>query len=483
MPWKVYKDDDKFCVHKEIDGEKGEVVPGGCHSSSAEAERHLRALYASEGKEIEDAVKEVSTIYGDTSNLDATIVALETANSLEDVKAILDEFRGREKVEDEASDPPVVQDEKEVEMRLEENIFQRVLAHVKGFIASREKADPDGNTLIWKEADGKYRWLARYSNNFRDEDNPPEIISAASHQRFAELVDKGVEPLPELLIWHMKEWKIGAADWVAYDNGFALAGGHFTPGLEDVAEKLSKQKDIANSHGMPVTKIKRAEDDQTVIVEHVTTEISVLPRWSAANKHTGFVVLDSQKEELPMIPDEKRKKLSEWGLSDDQIAKIEGMNQEDANKAADLGIERKETEVAEPVAETPAVPAETPAAPEPEAPAAVPQTEPTAITAEDIKGLISAAVTQAFAPLAEKLTLIEGEVKAVKEQNTLSGTPLASLAAMIGKSPATAIGSPETRVDGRSELAKDKPAEEIGKANDDGRTLVPFINSLLANKK
>jgi len=419
----------------------------------------------------------VSTVHGDTPNLYATLEAIAQADSIEAVKGILDEFKSREEVEAEVPEPPVVQDKEQVEMRLEENIFQRVLAHVKGFLAHPKK--DDGNTLIWKEADGTYKWVARYSNNIRDEDSPPEIISAASHQRFAELVDKGVEPLPELLIWHMKEWKIGQADWVAYDNGFALAGGRFTPGLEEVAEKLSQQKDIANSHGMPTSKIKRAEDDPTIIVEHVTTEISVLPRWSAANKHTGFAVLDNKEE--TMIPDEKRKKLSEWGLSEDQITKIEGMNQDDANKAASLGIERKETET--PVAEVTPQPVteETPA---PVTEAVEPAPPVPSITAEDIKGLISAAVIQAVAPLTEKLSLIEGEIKAVKEQNVLSGTPLASIAAMIGKSPATAIGSPETRVDGRSELAKDKPAEEIAKAsNDDGRTLVPFINNLLANKK
>lgn len=45
MPWEI---DDRNCIHKR--GE-AEPIPGGCHASRADAEAHLRALYASENKE------------------------------------------------------------------------------------------------------------------------------------------------------------------------------------------------------------------------------------------------------------------------------------------------------------------------------------------------------------------------------------------------------------------------------------------------
>lgn len=46
MPWDIRKRGTKYCVVKQ--GES-KPVPGGCHNSRAEAERHRRALYASEG--------------------------------------------------------------------------------------------------------------------------------------------------------------------------------------------------------------------------------------------------------------------------------------------------------------------------------------------------------------------------------------------------------------------------------------------------
>jgi hypothetical protein len=54
MPWKIQKSDEKWCVHKEnADGAIGERVPGGCHDSEAEAERHMKALYANVQETVE----------------------------------------------------------------------------------------------------------------------------------------------------------------------------------------------------------------------------------------------------------------------------------------------------------------------------------------------------------------------------------------------------------------------------------------------
>lgn len=47
MPWMIVKNEDSYCVHKKHDDDSaGELVPGGCHASSEEAEAHMRALYA-----------------------------------------------------------------------------------------------------------------------------------------------------------------------------------------------------------------------------------------------------------------------------------------------------------------------------------------------------------------------------------------------------------------------------------------------------
>ena len=100
--------------------------------------------------------------------------------------------------------------------------------------------EDDENVFTWYDKEtGKWRWLARYSNNFLDRDNPPEIISSDSHRRFVELVDKGLAPLPDAWLWHIKSWKLGTATWIAYDDsGFSLAAGDYDEGNEQVAEWL-----------------------------------------------------------------------------------------------------------------------------------------------------------------------------------------------------------------------------------------------------
>ena len=71
---------------------------------------------------------------------------------------------------------------------------------------------------IYKQKDGSYRWVAIYSNNFRDRDNPPEIITEKSHLNFVKAVNDGVLPFPELWLWHVDGSKWGIADFVGYDE-------------------------------------------------------------------------------------------------------------------------------------------------------------------------------------------------------------------------------------------------------------------------
>ena len=56
MPWKIYRDGERHCVHKlNADDSMGDLVPGGCHASRSDALAHQRALYVSESKEFTDA--------------------------------------------------------------------------------------------------------------------------------------------------------------------------------------------------------------------------------------------------------------------------------------------------------------------------------------------------------------------------------------------------------------------------------------------
>jgi hypothetical protein len=375
-----------------------------------------------------------------------------------------------------SDEPPSAK--KEVQVN-EDGLVERVFTKMKDLLGlSKDKAE--SGFMVYKETDdGPYQWVARYSNHFRDDDKPKEIIASQSHTRFTEMVEKGEVPPPELWLWHVKEWKIGQADWVAYDpdNGFAVAGGHSLPGTETIFEKMAKTKDIRVSHGMPKTSIKWDESDPTIIIEHVTREISPLPGWAAANKLTGFVVLENETKEADMaIPAEKRKHLLDvWKLPEDILARIEAANATDAEKAKDEGLESKENkDAAAETAPNATTVAQPPVAEEPTKPDQEAQTPAASDDLAEIKEIVMA---------------LAGEIKSMKEASAavqqdaltkaLRDTPAASILAMFGKTDSV-VGNDATRVDGRTELAKSKPAEP--KVVVQGPTYVPFVNEILAGQ-
>lgn len=196
--------------------------------------------------------------------------------------------------------------------------------------------------MVWKDAiTGLMRWFAVYSNNFRDQDNPSEIISEKSHQTYVELVDEGVVDYPELWLWHIKGTAWGKADWVAYDHGFAMASGLVYKGYEYIAKNLSRMGNLRVSHGMIKTLLVYDPHDKSVILFHVTAEISPLPDWAAANMLTGFVVLD--EGDLTMaLPQMKKTFLSKAGISDAKLAEMDSDLAKASKLATESGLESKE---------------------------------------------------------------------------------------------------------------------------------------------
>jgi len=295
--------------------------------------------------------------------------------------------------------------------------------------------------MLYKQEDGRYRWVARYSNNFRDDDNPPEIIAEKSHRRFVELVDKGEAPMPELWLWHVKEWRWGVADFVAWDDeGFAVASGTVDEGKENVAETMMviPPESLRVSHGMPKDSIVRDDDDPSVIVQHTSKEISPLPAGAAANKLTDFTIL---KEGTMAIPQGKKDELVELGLSADLLEQLEAANVADAKEAEESGIEHKETD-----GETgPAVEASEPTTEE--APA-----EPAPVAREEMAGVLTQ-IGEAIQGLNAQIEALAGEVKAIKEEKEVEEEH--TLADLFKR----AVGHEDAREDGRSKLAKSKPKE------------------------
>jgi hypothetical protein len=302
----------------------------------------------------------------------------------------------------------------------------------------KTEAEAKNSFMVYKEADGGYRWLAIYSNKFRDRDNPPEIISEASHRRFTKMVNAGELPFPELWLWHVKGSRWGEADFVGYDdNGFAVATGTVDKGKEWVAEALmTNGEEMLTSHGMPPWSIKRDPQDPTVYLEHITKEISPLLARIAANEFTGFSILDSEVKQMA-FSDEERAKLSALGVDPDTL------EAQTADKAAEAeGLEFKEAD-------------------KPEAP---PQTGDY-VSRDEVAALVKSVaestnqLVQVVGDLAKRIETLE-ENKLTVDKEILERTPAASLADLYK----SVIGSEETKVDGRSTLARSGPEETKSEA-------------------
>ena len=357
---------------------------------------------------------------------------------------------------------------------------------VKGFFVKEKPIEETKNIhpfMVWKE-EGSYRWLAVYSNKWRDSDNPPEILAEVAHKEFVAAVDKGDWPYPEAWLWHIDGTRFGVANFVAYDDsGFALASGVVDKGKEDVAEVLSKMDNLATSHGMPVKEIQRDGADPSIITRYRTVEISPLPFEAAANKNgTGFQILQAKEVDEMALPTKKRPFLEET-LGKEGVAALEQMLQGKAKELEEQGVEfKEEAETEVPQAEE--VPEEVQ---EPEEVTEPKETEPVYVTADELVQTFEQYIKPIVAQISSLAQALESQTEEIKEQRkalkelqkddetklkaALSETPAASLFARIG----SVIGSDVTYVDGRTSLAKSGPEQ-----TKEGPTPVSLINELMA---
>jgi hypothetical protein len=342
--------------------------------------------------------------------------------------------------------------------------FQSIPEPEEG-IETKEAEDNTG-LMLWKDkSTGRYRWFAVYSNKFRDDDHPAEIISEKSHKQFADMAQKGLVPMPELWQWHIPGTRWGQADWVDYTHdGFAVASGLVDEGSEHIAEAYAKDKSpIKVSHGMPKSLLVRSTEDPTVIDFHVTTEISPLPAEKAANPHTGFHVLSTGKVKEMSLSQDQKGFLESHGLTPEAVEQISQGLVNLGKSAQGEGRESKQASE-EPEAEQEAPAAESDA--EEEAPAEfeteeyVTRADFDALRNEVAEALAEVVTgTQTIGESVKSLTTIVKELQADDGQKIAqkaADTPPASLAALIAKS---VIGQDSARVDGRGSLAKDGPKE------------------------
>ena len=329
------------------------------------------------------------------------------------------------------------------------SVWDQLKELVKG---KKKEAEPEAEQevnefMVWKEAD-QWRWLAIYSNKFRDNDDPPEILSETAHKEFVKAVDDGEWDYPELWIWHVPGTKIGYTDLLTYDDrGFVLASGIITN--THAAKGLSETEGLKVSHGMVGSEMERDTEDATIITRYRTVEISPLPAKAAANQLTGFVTAVGGNM---AIPKEKREMIASI-LNPEEMEELES-NIGELSKQAD-GLESKESEEA--------------------------KEEIVYVTQEELVESVGAVVGNLqgqITTLTDAVERMTGVVKEllVAEEERVALTPAASVADMIMQ---RAIGSEETRVDGRTVEAKQEPVLPAGFTKD-GPTPSSLLNSFIA---
>ena len=543
MPWKIEKRNDKFCVIKTTDSSVEK-----CHDTRDKALAHQKALYAAEAKdkdmnEQETKAKEqsvekeqsqkgyvpyginsfaelddyrqsreiASQVYDTTDDLfgliSSTVENPDVAQKGAHIVNLAQEYARRV---DATVDDLAKEKSANIHDLTQDNLLSKIADVVKSTVKSLFVKDDDSeitkdnNFVLFKDKNENLRWFARYSNNFRDDDKPAEIISSKSHHRFVELVDKGVVDMPVLEVWHVPQWRIGVTDWVAYDEtGFALASGTIDEGKEEIAKELARKDGVLMSHGMPISSLKRDPDDDSVIVEHITEEISILPQFAAANKFTGWELIGEQsksKEDDMAIPAKKLNALVDnWGVDPEMLKSLQERNVETAKAAKEEGRESKEKDTDTESAETETV----------EASEGTTQTEDTAQAQDEQKQdetqddndmsehATRQEVVDAFAPilaemntqigtLTEQVSELAKELKSVKESEEVRiadkarEAPAASIASLLG-AQMRAVGNKDTEIDGRSSLAKSKPEETASEIS--GPFPVPFLNELVQPKQ
>lgn len=499
MPYDIFKQDDEFCVFK-VDGAGDRTGSAlGCHDSRSAANDQITALNIAEHEDKEvnmndekevleekgsDGENEKKALYADSwsGEIHDTDEYVYGATSFEEYDAAVEAKKAATKVKKDAKiftdivDSIIYSDA----IKNPGEAIKRVAAEFASRVFKKsdesDKAIAVHPFMVYKDAEtGTMRFVTSYSNNRRDMDNPPEIIAAASHERFEKMVDAGEVPHPELWLWHTESLKIGQTDLIAYDkdNGIAMAAGYFYKEAEFIAKAIADNPDFWGvSHGMPSDTVKRSKEDPTVIIEHITKEISPLPFQAAANKWADFTVL---KEVNMTLAQEKKEQLAQLGVGADMVDAIEEKHKSLNENLDELGIESKEQasddavdeKEQDEVTEVQPEEAETKEAETKEEEVAEQslftkeQTEQLAEVLTAVVDKITKQIEDRFAPieaqLVEKQTVEEAAAELIKQ------TPAQSLTEMIFPGytlkQQSATGAEETVIDGRSKLGQDKPAE------------------------
>lgn len=219
----------------------------------------------------------------------------------------------------------------------EVSLWGRFQAALKGRFAPKG----DSSFVLFKDQQGDIRWFAWASNKFRDIDSPPEILMDKAHREYVDYVDRSGN-YPEAWLWHTPKTRWGKADWVDYADGFLLVSGTVDPGMEHVADALSKMRNLGVSHGF---RYRHENKQQGTIGWYRTFEVSPLPVEAAANPWTSIEVLT---KEIDMFTGKKREFMVN-AIGEEEVARLENDTKALREALEAAGVDWKELPEDDPI--------------------------------------------------------------------------------------------------------------------------------------
>lgn len=212
-----------------------------------------------------------------------------------------------------------------------------------------------GGIAVYKQADGRYRWVSFSSNAYRDRDG--EIVSTQALAEDCDRLDATKEYGP-LRWWHVDGLDIGECDFNAMSGRILVESGTFKEAwIAEAIQKAAPELQVSIGFTHPAH-----EPVNGVYKEIRRFERSILPKGRAANARTSFYVKGAK--EMATIKEKFDELMAMLG-GEDRAKELVSMAEAIQKEADDSGAAFKEADepAAEPVAEEKA---KKPAVPEPE---------------------------------------------------------------------------------------------------------------------
>lgn len=174
-------------------------------------------------------------------------------------------------------------EKREADAKKKKEYYRKVPKNVRVALSTKEKNDEDG-VAIYKQADGRYRWVTLSSNPFLDRDK--EFVSLKSLENDVERADKEGD-YGVLRWWHVPGADIGDCDFNMMHGKILVESGTFRDAAVGRCVK-ERANDLQVSLGFyhPIN-----EPDENGVFHTIKRfERSLLPRGAASNLLTAVAV-------------------------------------------------------------------------------------------------------------------------------------------------------------------------------------------------